>query len=405
MKENKVIACLLADRQAFENVAKYYDDTDFSDMGKIIWTEIKKYYERDDNAASCDSDAVLNRICRGHPKSAEKFDKFFGALPEVSTANVLQDYLDTKLDSLGELAGGYLIAGEHKRAADTLAKYNQLVAEGLTESSNEQESEVYIGAEADSFVEAFDTSKRIPLHPKEMNEQLKGGLIAGSHTLIYAPPETGKTAMAITQAFRIAYGGKRVLYCGNEEAANMYLMRMKSRFSGMTEEEIKDNPELADEKADANGWGNLIFAHMSPGNTDEVKKLALDHEVEVVILDQIHNLKHSQYPKLEGTQLLTALAYTMRMFFSKHKIAGISFTQADEKAIGKLHLGIKDVYYSNIGVQGQTDVMIGMGMNDDYQRLGRRVLNFTKNKIGGSHDYVTVQINGELSSIKSMETK
>jgi hypothetical protein len=53
-------------------------------------------------------------------------------------------------------------------------------------------------------------------------------------------------------------------------------------------------------------------------------------------------------------------------------------------------------------VQGQTDAMIGIGMNRDYELQGRRVLNITKNKLGGEHGSLVVLLNNKISAFKSI---
>ena len=134
----------------------------------------------------------------------------------------------------------------------------------------------------------------------------------------------------------------------------------------------------------------------------QVQALIKEHSPRVCIIDQLPNLILGKGKEPEKTQLLEKLAYAMRMFYSRNKIAGVSMSQADEKAIGKLYLTIKDVYYSNIGVQGQVDAMIGIGMNAQYQATGRRVLNITKNKLGGQHIAINVQLNQSISAFKSI---
>lgn len=401
MQEGKVLAAIIQYRDAFNAVARYHTEKDFSDKAEIIYEQVALYYKRDSECSCVDTEALLARLKRKYPKHYALFEKFIDELPEVSAANVLDDYLLTKLDSLGQQAGALLLSGEHDKAKELVDVYVALRAEGLEAQEQEEEKiQVYIGAEVLEFSTTLETGNRIPIAPASLNRELKGGLIPGSHMLVYAPPETGKTAAAITMAFAGCYKGFKVLYVGNEEAKDMYLMRIMCRFAGMTEEEVQADKAKAHAVAMSRGYGNLIFVHMSPGTTDKVQALALEHEVDLVILDQLHNLNlgDGKGKQPEKTILLEKLAYTMRMFFSKHKIAGISFTQADEKAIGKLFLTIRDVYYSNIGVQGMVDVMIGIGMDTAGQQSGRRVFNFTKNKLGGTHNAVQVQLLGTKST-------
>ena len=48
------------------------------------------------------------------------------------------------------------------------------------------------------------------------------------------------------------------------------------------------------------------------------------------------------------------------------------------------------------------DVMIGMGMNNEYERMNRRMLNITKNKLAGNHEGIIVELFPEISMLKGI---
>lgn len=405
MNERHIVAALIQSRSAYVSVHSYHDEGDFSDMAELIYKELVKYYERDEDAQCMSTSSLLSRLKRLYPKRYEGFENFIKDMKTVSVSNIMDDYCAMKADSLGEVLGGYLLAGEHAKAAPLVEKYIALQSEGLQDKADAPI--VYTDADVDSFAESLTLGNRIPIAPRALNDMLGGGLIPGSHLLVYAPPEVGKTAFAINLAYstactKRAREGSKTLYIGNEEAADMYLMRLLCRFTQWNEEEVQADREEAMQLARSRGWSNLIFVHLSPGTVAQVQALIIEHNPDVVIIDQIHNLILGKGKEPEKTQLLERLAYAMRMFYSRHKVAGISISQADEKAIGKLYLTIKDVYYSNIGVQGQTDAMIGIGMNRDYELQGRRVLNITKNKLGGEHGSLVVLLNNKISAFKSI---
>lgn len=58
------------------------------------------------------------------------------------------------------------------------------------------------------------------------------------------------------------------------------------------------------------------------------------------------------------------------------------------------------MYYSNIGVQGQADVMIGVGMDKNYESKGLRWLNVVKNKASGLHAGCRVKLNWPISKLE-----
>ena len=405
MKERTVIAALIQSRSAYDTVSKYHDEGDFSDMGELIFKELVKYYSRDESATCMDIQSLTARLKRSYPKHIEKFESFLDKLAKVSVDNILDDYCAMKSDSIGELIGGLLLTGEHTKAAPLLEKYASIQAEGVQDAVDAPV--VYADADVSEFGDSLTAANRIPIAPCELNEAFNGGLIRGSHLLVYAPPECGKTAFAINLAYSTACTkrtreGNKTLYIGNEESADMYLMRMLCRFTQWDADKVEADRKGAMVLARKRGWHNLVFVHLTPGSIAQVQALILEHKPDVVIIDQLSNLILGKGKEPEKTQLLEKLAYAMRMFYSRHKIAGVSISQADEKAIGKLYLTIKDVYYSNIGVQGQTDAMIGIGMNREYQASGRRVLNITKNKLGGQHTTVVVQLNNKISAFKSV---
>jgi len=406
MNERTIIAALIQSRSAYDAVIPYHDEGDFSDMGELVFKELVKYYNRDADATCMDVQSLLSRLSRAYPKHTDKFESFLNRMTDVSVDNLLDDYRAMKSDSLGELIGGYLLAKEHGKAEPLLEKYNRIQADGLVDTDDAPV--VYADADVSSFAGEVSKGSRIPIAPRELNDAFGGGLIMGSHTLVYAPPETGKTAFAINMAYSIACHkrsrrGDPVLYIGNEESAAMYMMRLLCRFTQWEADEVQADPEGAMELARERGWENLVFVHLTPGTVAQVQSLILEHKPKVCIIDQLPNLLLGGKGKEpEKTQLLEKLAYVMRMFYSRNKVAGVSMSQADEKSIGKLYLTIRDVYYSNIGVQGQCDAMIGIGMNAQAQATGRRVLCITKNKLGdGEHLNINVQLNHKISAFKS----
>lgn len=397
--ETKIITAIMQDRSSFAIVAANYETGDLSDLGELIFEEVSKYYQRDSKIQEADATCILSRLCRKYPKAKAKFTRVLGNLKPISVDNVMEDYREVKRAALAEKAGSYLMAGSYEQAQPLLDKFNAL---DDVQTLVDTDCVVYQDAEASDFCESIDAKNRIPIAPTALNEKLGGGLIAGCHVLIYAPPECGKTAFAINIAYSIAVRGRKVLYIGNEESADMYLNRMLCRFCRKPLRWVLNDKDAAMVLARKRGWKNLVFAHMSPGSIAKVQALALEHKPDVVIVDQLSNLRLGKGKEPEKTILLEKLAYQMRIFYSKHKIAGISMSQADEKAIDKLYLEIKNVYYSNIGVQGMCDVMIGMGMNKAYEAMGRRVLNLTKNKLGGVHEAVIVQLFNEISMLKGI---
>jgi hypothetical protein len=405
MNEQKILAALMQSREAWQKIRPHVDKQDFSSMAMLVYDEVGTYYERDMEAQFVDYECILDRLCNKHASHAEKFETFMRNLPEVSTANILDDWCDVKMRALAQQMGALMVKGDLEKADELLPAYNDLKTRGLQADEQEfmDKMVVYQDAHADDFTSTLEKGARIPIAPAIVNDVIGGGLIVGSHTLVYAPPECGKTAFGVNTAYSIARNGRKVLYLGNEESAEMYLNRFLCRFCMKDLSWVLANKNAATELARTRGWANLVFIYVAGGNIPDVQAKILEHMPQVTIIDQLQNLQLGGRGKEpEKTVLLEKLAYRMRMFYSAHKIAGISISQASEAAIGERFLTIKDVYYSNIAVQGSCDLMIGIGMDAQLATQNRRMFCFTKNKLGGEHPEIQVELVHQISQFKGV---
>ena len=124
--ETKIIAAIMQDRAAFATVQSYYESSDLSDLGELIYKEVRLYYKRDEKAQHVDKACVLGRLERKFPKHADKFKRVISRLRDVSVDNVLEDYRQVKRKALAEKAGSLLMAGKFEEAVPLLEKFNSL---------------------------------------------------------------------------------------------------------------------------------------------------------------------------------------------------------------------------------------------------------------------------------------
>jgi hypothetical protein len=96
-------------------------------------------------------------------------------------------------------------------------------------------------------------------------------------------------------------------------------------------------------------------------------------------------------------------ANAVRQIGSRQNALAISVTQAGESAAGKPVLDMEDVDFSNTGIQGAVDVMIGIGASKDDENAGRRVISLPKNKRTGRHDFFPVEVDIQLNRVVSMD--
>lgn len=396
--ENKVIAAAMQSRKAFDIVCKLGADKNLTPLGAQIWKGIALYYSQGKEADHADADIVLSQLQRRSPAHADAIAKAFSLLPQVSPSNVVEYVKENNLDALSIGIRGALDKGNVDEASKLMAQYQEMSKLSLTATA-EAVYEVLNGSTAEELTAQFSASSSFKFSPRQLNDILDG-IIPGDHILVYAPVNVGKSALAIEMSVGFCRAGKRVLFIPNEGPRARNMTRAKSRFAEMTRAEMASNPKAANARAKQQGWDNFYLCQLYPGSVDDVKRLCEEVKPDVCIVDQVINLNIGA-KEPSKTEKLEQVCYALRMFYNNAGILGVSVAQADEKAIDKAKLEIKDVYYSNVGVQAQVDVMIGLGAGKGWLDTGERWVQVTKNKASGIHTGFKTRLIQQLSKLES----
>lgn len=399
MDERKLLAACVTDRGTFNTIDKFIKKEDLSDRGHLVWEAIVHWYKTDDLASSIDREVLADQLALKFPSHAQMFKTLVTGLESISPANTIEAFIDFRLASLAQRLAQALAAGDSKSAHALMEEYREL--RDAREEALKDGTRVLIGASSDRLIQSVRPDNLLKLYPANLNAAIDGGLPEGAHVLVFAPPEVGKSMLCINMAAGIMSEGHKVLYLGNEDPAELMLLRFKSRLSGMTRKEIIADPAEADRRADQRGFGNLVFASLAPGNLHDVAHLCDEHKPRIVFIDQLSNLYVKNLTKVEG---LEYLAKGIRNIAKSRKIVAVSVTQAADSAIGKLFLEMGDVYFSNIAIQAQVDLMIGMGMDNQAQQLNKRVLSLCKNKLTGNHLPLEVKVDQSLTKVTPGDT-
>jgi len=402
MYEQKILASILKDRSNWESIKDHVVEGDFTPQAERIWFLVDEYYLADATTKSVDSDILISRLGRAlkNPKHVEMFKTLIKSLPQdVSGINVVKEFLENKRHNLGmEIA--HAITEERPDEALKLIEDWRVLS---TTEELEQEEHAYEIIEKRSTTDLLsdiDVTNRVPLYPSDLNVRINGGALRGHNVLFFARPEVGKTALALNLLRKPCKLGNKVLYFGNEDPILEVMRRALSSFSGRTwEEHIKD-PEKSDALAYENGFGNVEFIDLSPGNLTEVETLVKKFEPCMFVVDQVGNLS---YGKSENRTLgLWGLMRGMRRIAKKYKTVAVSLHQAGDSAEGKLILDMGDLEWSNTGMQGQVDLMVGVGVDDAFEAKDWRMFSLPKNKLSGLHGYFPVSIDRTLHRYRSL---
>ena len=408
--EKPLIAAALRSRHDYALIQTYIDLklNSYSKECQVIMGKIGEYYARDTQAESCTAEVLLAQIgetLRSDKLVARLTSLVQEALSESSSdTNVravvlmakqqeVADKLAAKLTSDGAGASEEVDAlVDELRSLRMMTDLSQLDDKGL---------EVYhmVDLEALMAVE-YDPANLIKIYPSSVTDRLDGGAHRGNHIVVYARPETGKSAFVINASAGFARQGKRTLYVINEDRPQDIIIRHISNLSGMNKHEVRDNPRKAQDIAMNHGWENVIVVSAAPGTPRQIRAYIEKYDPACIIVDQLRNLKMD---KADGrVNQLEAAATAVRNIAKEANVLALSVTQAGDSAENKLVLEQGDVDFSNTGIPGQADVMIGIGVNPQHEAEGLRVISLPKNKVGGVHESFPVRIYPSISRYVSV---
>lgn len=395
LPEAQILGACLKSRQAWGQARDLLEVGDFAPISKRVWDGLETYYGRDPDAQKAEPKIVYQLVCdslssKGHQEQLKDTISYAIGL-DVSPQNVMGLALDLRRQTVAFQVAEKLLNGE--RADEDIELYLRLVeAEDLADATGE----VYEAVNLNDLLEVIDPDKKIKFAPNSLNDRLNGGLVAGDSMIVGGRPNSGKSALCVTMMSACAYRGHKVLYIGNEEPVRKTIIRTISCLTGMTSAQLMQQPDKAMEIANQRGYGNIVYAHLSPGTPQEIKNLVRQHKPDLVIVDQLLNLKVG---KAEGVERMEQSARAIRTIGGEFGCVTISVSQVGESGDNKLRLGMSDLYGSKTGLQGAADVILLLGNDVTYEAQHSRMLNLAKNKTGLTGETWAVRIDEFKSRI------
>lgn len=398
--EHKLLSVILHDRKAYNEIKETLDEQDFSDVARLLLEEMIDFYSRDADAKSVDNDIILSRLERKYPDHYATLQTALETLEPVSVPNVLSEYVDIRIHAIGRRLAAAISSGSSS-TLDLIREYEYLSEKREEALSGDSKDErIFIGVDIDDLFEELSDENLIQLFPSSLNDELDGGVPRGTHIVIFARPETGKSMFSINLTAELLKHGNKVLYIGNEDPAAQMRQRILSSMLGVTRREILAQIDYVRDIAHEEGLDNLVFVPLSPGSVGDVRRLVHRFKPDVFIVDQIRNLHASK--NLTRVESLEYIAQEMRNLGKETNSVAISITQAGDSASGKLGLDLGDVDFSNTGIPSTADLMIGVGVDSNYEAMDRRMLSLPKNKISGKHSTIPVDVDTKYSRIRSI---
>lgn len=387
MQELKILGGTLHSRSVYETLKELGGTEDFGDRSQIIFNLCRDQYERDQEQTAIDVEILLADIDMKYPRHADNLKRVVTSLEKPSIPNLIEAVLQFRKSQIYDRMAGALVARNDKEVEECRALLEKIVSGNVTQDDTPD----FFTTDISAFQEEMSEQNKIKLFPNSLNMHVGNGVVTGTHLLVYARPETGKSTFCINMAGGFLSNNKKVVYFGNEDPARVMMMRFYSCLTGWDSSKVLANPDEAKKKAYSRGLENLYFVDKAICYMRDVRIIVEKVNPDVIILDQLHNIKINK--EMSKVDRLEELAREAREIGKDHNALVVSATQAAETAHNKEILEMTDVYYSNVGIQAHLDIMVGMGLTDRLEANGMRMLSTPKNKPGGgNHGYFPIRL-------------
>lgn len=396
MEERNLLSAALSSREASDKLKFLLQKGDLTDTGQIVFDSIMAYYDNDKEARDVDKELLIESIRREFPKHGDKFAGIISTLQEISAPNVLDIFCRYKKEHVGMALSDAALSQDDNRVETLYSEYCKYATAQEEENDGER---VLNNVDLHDIFAKSNQDQKVALYPKALNDALGGGVLPGTHILVYARPDCGKSQFAINQAAGSLREGKKVLYVGNEDPEEQMMLRLISRMTNRHLEEIQRDPEGTESLAREKGYENLYFFSANPGTFSAIRGQIDIIRPDVVIIDQLRNIYTGQDNKVLA---LEEAAIHARRIGKEYKVVVFSITQAGDSATNKLVLDMGDVDFSNTGIPAQVDLMIGLGRNEAFLNSNKLMLSIAKNKVNGEYTSIPVTVNRAISKLSSI---
>ena len=305
----------------------------------------------------------------------EVLSKLFQQVVGEDIANLGFDYVNGDKNSLEPLR-------------DLLERY----ADDFTPDLNIEWDDI----EIDTLLNMNDLESQWSFNIPSLTRKVEG-VNAGHLIEVGARPNTGKTsfhASLIAGPNGFAHQGAKCVILCNEEASHRVGARYLTAATGMTMQEVKNNPARARDAYDA-VKKHIKIKDASDRDMAWVESVCKSYKPDIVILDM-----GDKFARTGGfarpDEALKANAIYARQIAKSHNCAIFYMSQLSAEAEGKVLLNQSMMEGSRTGKAAEADLMVLIAKNPvvdgQEEEDTQRHLNVVKNKLSGWHGVVHCEL-------------
>jgi hypothetical protein len=246
--------------------------------------------------------------------------------------------------------------------------------------------------DVDTLLEKNDLESQWSFNIPTLTRKVEG-VNAGHLIEVGARPNTGKTsfhASLIAAPGGFAHQGAKCVILCNEEASHRVGARYLTAATGMTMQEVKENPARARDAYSVVA-DNIKIKDASDRDMSWVESVCKSYKPDIVILDM-----GDKFARTGGfsrpDEALKANAIYARQIAKSHNCAIFYMSQLSADAEGKVLLNQSMMEGSRTGKAAEADLMVLIAKNPvvdgQEEEDTQRHLNVVKNKLSGWHGVV-----------------
>ena len=381
-----------------------------SKVGKTVFTNgvgsfydtIKKAHDKyPDTDLDIDEVSLLHTDVYNPALTRAAKTNFLNLIEDIKSENIPN--IDVASDILDSV---YKRSLAHKIAIEATNIYNggdsnfSTIQNLIDSVQNEvQEDSETVTDDIHTLIKEIDADTQYKFGDIPDLRRLVKGVGRGNLVIVFARPETGKTAFWVSLVANrngFASQGAKVHALVNEEPAVRTQMRLISCWTGMTKDEIVNDVDKAKEE-----WNkiksNVKILDTVAWDLDQIDSHCKTHKPDILVVDQLDKVSISgSFARTD--EKLRAIYTGAREIAKRNDCCVVAVSQASAEAHGRTELSFDMMENSKTGKAAEADLIIGIGQQNTVDSESTlRTLCVSKNKITGWHGRIDCVINPFLS--------
>lgn len=388
------LLALMSDREKYDKFRKIVakESITLSETAAAL-ADYESYYRAFPSAKQIDWDEFRTyvRIVRHPDWKQEKFDAYDAIMARVKEAAAvgvgtgIVDHFQ-RIQAVGEILEvcNDVAHGKHEDLSPIL----DIVTRVKRETISTGDLSSYFGpTDLSAVLESRVRSSGIEWRLDSFNTAV-GPLHSGDFVMLYARPEAGKTSWLcseLTHMVKFLKEDKDAVIFNPEEGGGRIFLRLVSACLGHDIITIASDEANSKKLYEAEvGRMDRIKVVEPPGgiSTRDIEKVLDRGNYGLVAINVLDKIKMpSRYSQEKEVDRYRSLAYWIREASNRYEVPILAVAQADAAAEGQRYLTQSMIYGSKTGVQGEADLLLGMGY--DGTMGDRRCISLLKNKLPG----------------------